>query len=104
MDGGGTVDKSEFRATLTAILEAQYHLGGLSDIFDHDEIFSNVFPNEYHTVAKFKSNRIVRDIFLVADINRDGELSLKEFLHWCRTGSKEVRLLENALLSAVDGI
>eukprot|EP01084_Bolivina_argentea_P229391 387183_1 len=104
LDGGGTVDKSEFRATLTAVLEAKYHLGGLNDLFDHDEIFADVFPHEYHTVAKFKANRIVRDIFLIADTNRDGELSLKEFLHWCRTGSKEVRLLENALINAVDRI
>eukprot|EP00483_Globobulimina_turgida_P001644 UN01646 len=104
LDGNGTVDKHEFRATLSALLEAQYHLSGLHDLFEKDELFANISPNEYHTVAKYKANGIVRDIFIVADTNRDEQLSLKEFLHWCRTGSKYVKLLENALKCGIAAI
>lgn len=97
LDGGGSVDKDEFRRMLTALLDAKYHLHGLFDPREPDEYFVDIVSEEFHTVAKLHANRIVRDIFLFADKNKDGELSMKEFLHWCKRGGREVNLVSELL-------
>lgn len=102
LDNNGMIDKNELRATLIALLDAQYQIKGISDPLDCPEIFDNITAREFHTVAKYKANRIVRDVFLYADQNHDGVLTKKEFLFWCRRRNKEVRLLEHIFLDAVN--
>ena len=91
------MDKNEFRQLLTSMLTAKYHLSGLDDPYDPQEYYVGFKEEDYPSLAKFKANRMVRDIFIFADKNRDGELSMKEFLHWCRRGGKEVEMLQHVL-------
>jgi Ca2+-binding EF-hand superfamily protein len=102
LDQSKSVDKQEFRAFLTVLLEAKYRLSGLSHYRDPDELYIDISISEYRTIAKIKSNALVREIFLFADQNRDGELSMKEFLHWCKRGGHQVEVLQDLLSHIVD--
>lgn len=77
LDHSGKVDKQEMRQMVRALLQARYHIHGLSDRWDTSESFTDIEPSEYRALAKYKSNKIVRDIFDYADTNRDGELNKK---------------------------
>eukprot|EP01083_Nonionella_stella_P198254 728045_1 len=90
LDMSRTVDKTEFRSFVTALLEAKYRLQGLKNYNEPDELYTDISYTEYRTIAKIKANTLVRDIFLFADQNRDGELDVKEFLHWCKRGGVQV--------------
>ena len=82
---------------LTALLEARYHISGIGDPKDPDEWYTRLDHSDFHSIAKMKSNMLVRTIFNFADQNRDGELNLKEFLHWCKRGGHEVAVLNDLL-------
>ena len=62
----------------------------------------NISYSEYRTIAKITANALVREIFLFADQNRDGELNMKEFLHWCKRGGSQVAVLKDILHHVVD--
>lgn len=96
------MDKQEFRAFLTALLEAKYRLSGLKNYRDPDELYIDISYSEYRTIAKITANALVREIFLFADQNRDGELNMKEFLHWCKRGGSQVEVLKDILHHVVD--
>eukprot|EP01083_Nonionella_stella_P030741 84224_1 len=102
LDRSRTVDKQEFRAFVTALLEAKYRLSGLKNLNEPDELYEDISYDEYRTIAKIKANSLVREIFLFADQNRDGELNMKEFLHWCNRGGKQVAVLQDILSHVCD--
>ncbi len=83
-------------------MEAKYHLSGLKNYKDADELYIDIDQNEYRTIAKITANALVREIFLFADQNRDGELNMKEFLHWCKRGGSQVAALKDLLHHVVD--
>mmetsp|Transcript_73584 Transcript_73584/g.66219 ORF Transcript_73584/g.66219 Transcript_73584/m.66219 type:complete len:288 (+) Transcript_73584:81-944(+) len=97
LDQSGTVKKDEFREILTCLLEAKYHIYGLSNEHDPDEIYIDLGPDDYHTMAKFAANQLVRKIFIYADQKRRGKLNWTEFLHWCYRGGSEVLALKELL-------
>jgi len=102
LDESQTVDKNEFRAFLTALLEAKYRLSGLKNYKEPDELYKDIDLGEYRTIAKIKANSLVREIYLFADQNRDGELSMREFLHWCKRGGATVNILRDILTNIID--
>eukprot|EP01084_Bolivina_argentea_P284260 487124_1 len=104
LDESRTVDKQEFRSFLTALLEAKYRLSGLQNYKESDELYIDIDRNEYRTIAKIKANTLVREIFLFADQNRDGELNMKEFLHWCNRGGYQVAVLKDLMTHVVDDL
>eukprot|EP01084_Bolivina_argentea_P303033 523137_1 len=86
LNESGSVQKDEFREILTSLLEAKYHLFGLENNRDPDEIYRDITVDEYHTMAKFHANHLVRKIFIYADQKRRGKLHWTEFHHWCLRG------------------
>jgi len=97
LDQSGTVYKEEFKEILTCLIEAKYHIYGLLNEHDPDEIYDNIGPDDYHTMAKYASNQLVRKIFIYADQKRRGKLNWTEFLHWCYRGGSEVLALKELL-------
>ena len=61
-------------------MEAKYRLSGLKNYKESDELYMDISHHEYRTIAKITANALVREIFLFADQNRDGELNMKEVL------------------------
>jgi len=83
-------------------LEAKYRLSGIKNYKEPDELYEDINYGEYRTIAKITANALVREIFLFADQNRDGELNMKEFLHWCKRGGSQVAVLKDILHHVVD--
>ena len=83
-------------------MEAKYRLSGLKNYKESEELYIDISYDEYRTIAKIKANALVREIFIFADQNRDGELNMKEFLHWCKRGGSQVAILKDILHHVVD--
>jgi Ca2+-binding EF-hand superfamily protein len=97
LDQSGSVYKDEFREILTCLLEAKYHIYGLENERDPDEIYRDIGVEEYHTMAKFNANQLARKIFIWADQKKRGKLNWNEFLHWCYRGGNDVLALKELL-------
>lgn len=102
LDQSGNVKKDEFREILTCLLEAKYHIYGLQNSRDPDEIYNGIGVDDYHTMAKFAANQLVRKIFIYADQRKRGKLNWTEFLHWCYRGGSEVMALKELLYQTHD--
>jgi len=102
LNQSGTVYKDEFRQILTCLLEAKYHIYGLENARDPDEIYTDIAVDDYHTMAKFNANQLVRKIFIYADQKRKGKLTWTQFLHWCYRGGSEVLTLKELLYQTHD--
>eukprot|EP01083_Nonionella_stella_P209564 759538_1 len=102
LDRSGTVYKDEFRQILTCLLEAKYHIYGLKNARDPDEIYKDIGVDDYHTMAKYRANQLVRTIFLWADQRKKGKLNWTEFLHWCYRGGTQVKTLKELLYQTHD--
>jgi len=97
LDCTGSVSRDTFRKMLTAMLKAKYHLSPKS------ELLNGVKRDEYHAVATYEANKLVQDIFMFADQDRDGRLNLKEFVRWAWRGTPDVVLVGDLLKYAVGG-
>lgn len=98
----GTINKGEFRYVLRCLLEAKFHLCGIKNSRDPDEIYEDLGPESYHTLALFQANQLVRKIFLFADNHRRNKLNWTEFKHWCFRGGDEVNVLKDLLYQTHD--
>eukprot|EP00484_Ammonia_sp_Unknown_P014813 CAMPEP_0197073418 /NCGR_PEP_ID=MMETSP1384-20130603/210598_1 /TAXON_ID=29189 /ORGANISM="Ammonia sp." /LENGTH=287 /DNA_ID=CAMNT_0042512255 /DNA_START=36 /DNA_END=899 /DNA_ORIENTATION=+ len=102
LDQSGFVNQNEFREILVCLLEAKYHIYGMENERDPDEIYYDIGPDDYHTMAKFAANHLVRKIFIFADQKRRGRLNWPEFLKWSRRGGNEVMALRELLYQTHD--
>merc|ERR1712159_373004 len=96
-DRSGKVDQDEMRRFLRALLKVKFVVKGGGLDSDVPEFFLDFSDTDYDSYAKYSANKLVCNIFMFADSNRDGELDYKEFKRWFNRGGPDVTAMKAAL-------
>jgi len=96
-DHNKKISRAEMYDVLYTLLETKFLVERNGLLMDTPDFFTNFTDADFKSYAKYCANKLTQDIFIFADINRDGVLSFKEFFKWYRRGGQQVVIIQHVL-------